>query len=84
MKDKNTVKKLFNYAKRTINTYLNNYYDDVISQVNTYYNREFETVEDIETIREKINEVTIDEVLKLNEKIKLSTIYMLKGDNAND
>ena len=84
MSDKKVVERLFDSAKKTINTYLNNYYDDVISQVNTYYNREFETVEDIETIREKINEVTIDEVLKLNDKIKLSTIYMLKGDNAND
>ena len=28
-----------------------------------------------------LNKVTVDDVVKLNEKIKLSTIYMLKGDN---
>ena len=39
------------------------------------------TVEDIETQRDNINKVTVDDVVKLNEKIKLSTIYMLKGDN---
>ena len=82
--DKNAVSRLFDSAKKTINTYLNNYYDDVVSQVNTYYNREFEEVEDIETLREKIQEVTIDEVIKLNDKIKLSTIYLMKGDSNND
>ena len=63
------------------NTYLNNFYDDLTSQINLYYQREFDTIEDIETLRENINAVTIDEVIKLNEKISLSTIYLLKGDN---
>lgn len=84
MSDRKVVERLFESAKKTINTYLNNYYDDAILQINTYYNREFELIEDIETKREKINSVTIDEVIKLNEKIKLSTIYMLKGENTDD
>ena len=69
MSDKNTISRLFDYAKKTINT---------------YYNREFESVEDIELLRENINKVTIDEVISLNKKIKLSTIYLMKGDNTND
>ncbi len=81
MSDEKQVSRLFDSAKKTINTYLNNYYDDVISQINTYYNREFESVEDVETLRDNINKVTIDEVINLNKKIKLSTIYLLKGDN---
>ena len=81
MSDEKQVSRLFDSAKKTINTYLNNYYDDVISQINTYYNREFENVEDVETLRDNINKVTIDEVINLNKKIKLSTIYLLKGDN---
>lgn len=84
MSDIKVLDRLFESAKKTINTYLNNYYDDVVSQINTYYNREFEMVEDIETIRENINKVTIEEVAAINKKIKLSTIYMLKGDNEND
>lgn len=81
MKDKKVLERLFDSAKKTINTYLNNYYDDLTSQINLYYQREFESLEDIELLREKINEVTIDEVIKLNDKISLSTIYLLKGDN---
>ena len=84
MSDKKTVEYLFDYAKKTINTFLNSYYDDVVAQVNTYYLKEFESIENIEELRENINKVTIDEVIKLNEKIKLSTIYMLKGDLSND
>ncbi len=84
MSDKKTIERLFDSAKKTINTYLNNYYDDVTLQINHYYNSEFENVEDIETTREYINNVTIDEVIHLNDKIKLSTIYMMKGDISND
>lgn len=81
MKDKKVVERLFLSAKKTINTYLNNYYDDMTSQINNYYINEFETIEDIEITREKIESVTIDEIIELNNKISLSTIYMLKGDN---
>ena len=81
MKDKKSVERLFDSAKKTINTYLNNYYDDNIMQMNNYYAGEYEEVDDIETQREKINKVTIDEVIELNNKITLSTIYMLRGDN---
>ena len=54
---------------------------DVTSQINHYYVSEFEDIEDVETARENINKVTIEEVCKLNDKITLSTIYLLKGDN---
>lgn len=81
MSDKKYIERLFDSAKKTINTYLNNYYDDVTSQINHYYVSEFEDIEDVETARENINKVTIEEVCKLNDKITLSTIYLLKGDN---
>lgn len=81
MSDKKSIERLFDSAKKTINTYLNNYYDDLSLQINSYYDKEFEDIEDIETLRENVNNVTIDEVIKLNDKIKLSTIYLLKGDN---
>ena len=81
MSDKKVIESLFDYAKKTLNTYLNSYYDDLVGQINHYYYTEFDTVEDIETQRDNINKVTVDDVVKLKEKIKLSTIYMLKGDN---
>ena len=81
MNNKKELKRLFDSAKKTINTYLNNYYDDMNLEINNYYTGEFDTVEDVETLRESINKVTIDEVIEINNKISLSTIYMLKGDN---
>ena len=81
MSDRKELSRLFESAKKTINTYLNNYYDDMMLEINNYYNAEFDTVEDVETLRENINNVTIDEIIEINKKISLSTIYMLKGDN---
>ena len=81
MSDKKEVERLFESAKKTINTFLNSYYDDQVGQINTYYNKNFERIEDVEELRDSINKVTIDEVIKINNKIKLSTIYLLKGDN---
>ena len=80
MSNKKKVERLFDSAKKTINTFLNNYYDDSVMQMNDYYLNEFDPQEDIETIREKINKVTIEEVINLNKKIKLSTVYMLRGE----
>ena len=80
MSNRKEVGRLFESAKKTYNTYLNGYYDDAFGQINHYYVNEFESIEDVETQRKNINNVTIDEVLKLNEKIKLDTIYFLKGD----
>ena len=81
MKDRKTLERLFDSAKKTINTYLNNYYDDLSSQINRYYNAEYTETEDVETLRKNINEVTIEEVIEINKKISLATIYLLKGDN---
>lgn len=81
MNDKKTLMRLFDSAKKTINTFLNSYYDNATSQIDKYYYDQFDISEDIETIRENVNNVTIDEVIELNNKISLSTIYLLKGDN---
>ena len=80
MSDKTTVERLFDSSLKTINTYLNNYYDDVTSQINEYYKKEFEETESVEELRSNINKVTIDEVINLNKKISLSTIYLLRGE----
>ncbi len=80
MSDKKVLERLFSSAKKMINTYINNYYDDSVAQINHYFNLEFDSIEDVEVTREKINEVTREEVIELNKKIHLNTIYMLKGD----
>ena len=81
MKDIKVVERLFEDAKKTINTYINSYYDDLANQINHYYYTEFDNIEDIEMQREQINKVTIDDVIRLNDKMSLNTIYLLKGDN---
>ena len=81
MKDRKVLSRLFDSAKKTINTYLNTYYDDSVAQINKVFYDQFEESEDIETFREKVNEVTIDEVIALNDKISLNVIYLLEGDN---
>ncbi len=81
MKDKEVLNRLFDSAKKMINTVLNNYYDDAASQLNRYYSEQFVPLEDVEVTRKEIEKVTIDEVIAINDKIHLNTIYMLKGDN---
>ena len=81
MKDKNKVSKLFNEAKESLYTIYNSFYDSVNSQIKHYLLKEFGDIEDIEDIKKGISNVTIDEVIELNNKLSLQTIYLLKGDN---
>ncbi len=81
MTDTKTINKLIIPAKKTINTYLNSYYDDAVVQITDKIRSEFEEVLDIEETREILNNVTPEEILNISSKIKLSVIYLLKGDN---
>ena len=81
MKDKKSIEHLFEPSKKYLGTIINRYYDDLSSQINYYFDREFADLEDLETIRERINNVTIDEVIELNKKISPAVIYLLKGDD---
>ncbi len=80
MSNENIVNKLFESAKKTINTFINNYYDDGVAQINHYYDSDYESIEDIEEYRNNIDEVKLEEVINLNKKIKLNTVYLLKGE----
>lgn len=81
MKDKKKISRLFKEAKESLYTIYNGYYDSVNSQIKHYLINEFESIEDIEDIKKGISRVTIDEVMELNNKLSLQTIYLLKGDN---
>jgi len=81
MGDINIISKYLMSAKKTINTFLNNYYDDAFSQLNERYMNEFDDVIDVEKLREIYNSITEEEIVALNERIKLSVVYLLKGDN---
>lgn len=81
MKDKRKLKRLFNQAKETYNTYINSFYDDLYGQINHFYYKEFNLVDDVEELRKNLSNVTIDEVIKLNDKMQLSTIFLMRGDD---
>jgi len=81
MSDINIINKNIDAAKKTINTYLNNYYDDACAQADEKYMKEFDDFEDVETRRQIINNITAEEIIEINKKIKLAVTYLLKGDN---
>ena len=80
MGDINIVNSMIDSAIMTIDTFLNNYYDDSYSQIENKYINEFDKVDDIEVLREKLHNISSEEVVKLKDKLRLNTIYMLKGD----
>ena len=81
MSDINVINSNINAAKKTINTVLNGYYDDVWTQINEKYYNEFESDDDIETKREIFNKVKAEDIVRMNDYIKHSVIYFMKGDN---
>lgn len=81
MSDINVINYNINAAKKTINTVLNGYYDDVWTQINEKYYNEFESDDDIETKREIFNKVKAEDIVRMNDYIKHSVIYFMKGDN---
>lgn len=79
MSDPSKIKPLFNHALKSINTMLNNYYDDVYAIIDYYYKLEFETVCNIEEERETLLSLTVEDVVSLGKKLYLSTVYLLEG-----
>lgn len=81
MTDEKKIKSKLNVALKTMNTILNDYYDDVYSIIDYHYNLEFETLDSIEERREKLMNITINDIVNLGKKAYLTTIYMLEGEN---
>lgn len=80
MKDKKVLENYISQAKETFSTYCNNYYDDIYGQINHYYFAELNDAEEVEELRNNINQVSIDEIINLNDKLYLSVIFFMKGD----
>ena len=61
--------------------------DDIIEStfqiVESYYMIELLGVDDIETKRKKMLKVTKDEIVKVANKIKINTVYILEGSDTN-
>lgn len=79
MSDKKVVNRLLKTAIKTANTYLNDYYDNIYSIMEHYYLNEFEKQDEIEIRRVMYNKITSEDIIKLNKKIHLDTIYFMEG-----
>ena len=59
--------------------------DDIVEStfqiIESYYMIELLKVDDIETKRKKIKEVTKEEIINVAKKIKINTIYILEGSD---
>lgn len=79
MSDKDLINKQLDTAKKTILTSFNTFYDDM-SGISTYaFLSIFDDIDSIETRKEKIMEVTVEDIININKKIQLDTTYFLKG-----
>lgn len=67
-------------AKEYFSTALDSILESQNSIIDTYFMIDILHLDDIETRRKKMNEVTVSEVVKVAKKIKMDTIYCLEGD----
>ena len=67
-------------VKSLITTSLNTFYDDMGGISEYFYLKNFDNVEAINVRKEKFDKVTVEDVKQLLTKIKLDTIYLLKGE----
>lgn len=82
---KNTpnINDLFISSKKTLNIGLNDYYDNPYKIIERYFLSLYDNISTIEEAREIINNIDINDVFKLSEKLILDTIYFLEG-NKNE
>ena len=67
-------------VKSLITTSLNTFYDDMGGISEYFYLKNLDNVEAINVRKEKFDKVTVEDVKQLLTKIKLDTIYLLKGE----
>lgn len=70
-----------NIAKEYFQTALDSVLESQISIMDTYYMMDLIGLDDIETRRKKMSEVTISEVIKVAKKVRIDTVYCLEGVN---
>ena len=66
-------------AKEYFSTALDSILESQSSIIDSYYMMEILGIDDIETRRKKMSQVTKQEIIKVAKKIKMDTIYCLEG-----
>lgn len=84
MNKESTFKPLLKNAVSTINLYLNDYYDNINKIIDYYYLNNFDNIEEVSIRKEKFSKVTEKDLVNLNKKIFLSTIYFLEGGKSEE
>lgn len=79
MSDENIISKQLDTAKKTILTSLNTFYDDMNGISSYAFLSIFDDIDSIEIRKEKIMDVTVEDIININKKIVLDTTYFLKG-----
>ena len=77
-KGKFTEKDIEN-AKTTYKSSLKEIYDSLVSLASTIASMEYLMYDSLEDRIKKIDMVTKDDIIKLSKKIKLDSVYLLKG-----
>lgn len=84
MNDRKVIEENIGKVKKEMNTRLNSFYDSSSALSDYYFMNEFNKIDDVETQRDKYNNVTVDEILEINKHIEPSIIYFLEGDKINE
>lgn len=79
MKDKKVIKPLLTNAKKTLEISYNDFYDNAKKIINYYYTNEFTYIPSIEDRREKVLNMTEEDVMEIANKIDVKTIFLLEG-----
>lgn len=70
-------------AKEYLITAMDDIYEDSNSIINYYFSNELLKLDEIDVRKEKINKVKRSEIIRLSKKIKIDTIFNLKGGQDN-
>ncbi len=79
MTKETVVKKLITNAKKTLEIAYNDYYDNITKIIDYYYLNEFTYIPSIEERREKVRNVSVNEICSLAKKVKMSNVFLLEG-----
>lgn len=75
MNNKKVINELIDTAKNNLYTALNTFYDDMSAMEGHYFLKNFDVVDSIEKRKEEIEKITVEDIINLNKKIHLDTIY---------
>ncbi len=85
MKNPNVIKKLIQNAKKTLEIAYNDFYDNILKIIDYYYLNELSPWPSIEERRKIVEQITVEEICEIANKIEIKSIFLLEGSlNENN